>query len=188
MKKTVFCLAALILFSCSSNSEDPSGSDLPQDEMAAEDPNPEEETPEPSALLGTWNLVDVEVISGTAMLDVFGMVVNRDLAANPIDIDATLTFDEMPNDYASDGRFQWLIEVTAGGSTGFFVDDFLGAGSWSEEEDILTTISEGVEKTHEIEEVTETTLKIISEVDMEFQDFDREAIVNGVVRYSLEKM
>jgi len=179
MKKTILFLLIFPLwltFSCNSESD-------PIKEIIEVDPDNSKN----ALLIGNWTLVSVEAISGNAMLDIFGTVTNRDFVASGIELDANLDFLGDPKSFTSTGKYQLMIEVTSGGSTGFIIDDFFGSGLWELNGDILTTTSDNVESLHNILELTNENLKIKTDVNFEFNEVNRKATINGALIYSLEK-
>lgn len=184
MKRLLFVLIAFwVLGSCSDDSND-TETKLEENIEGEQD---SEDDSQKELLMGDWTLINVEAQSGTADLDVYGIVSYRELKVRGIDFDSNLNFSEVQNTFSSSGRYQILVQVDEGGSTGFFIDNFFGSGTWELKDEKLTTISEGDESIHEITELTDTNLKIKSNIKREFDYPDKYAMLQGVFIYTLEK-
>lgn len=166
MKKlnTLFLVFTLIFASCSSD----------------------DGTPEISGdIVGIWEMVDYDY-SGTTVTQAQGQTLSANFVGEAYDIDYTLTFEENPNKVISEGSFSLELTTTVAGQTStqnIEALDVLESGTWEIINGELVTVTSNGEGKMKIEQLTESTLVLSIEEELDLSQSGASIIstVNAIV-------
>ncbi len=131
----------------------------------------EEEIIEPVTPLevGTWNLTNAIVENGVATTTVSNTELTIPYEASSTNEDVQITLSENPNTIISTGTYTTILEFNVLGTDyneEISSDSPLASGSWEINDNNLTiTSNEDTSGSYEIIELTETTLKLKTEID-----------------------
>ncbi|UKM64101.1 lipocalin family protein [Flavobacteriaceae bacterium GSB9] len=137
-------------------------------------------------IVGTWEMTDYDY-TGTTKTTFEGQTYSADYVGEAFNIDYRMTFNENPNTIETEGSFSLELTTTAFGETSTQVvntDDVetINAGTWEiQNGNLVTQADGGIEATYKIEELTETSLvlSLNQEVDISQSGVTAKTTINA---------
>lgn len=123
-------------------------------------------------IVGAWEMLDYDY-KGTTTTTAQGQTISADFIGEAQDIDYTITFEEDPNVTIVDGSFTIKLTTTLDGQTfteTLNINDLqtINSGTWELIDGYLVVQAEGgMEATYKIEELTDTSLVLSINQDID---------------------
>ncbi len=170
----LFLVSTPLFFSCNSDDDDtPTQIDL-------------------NLISGEWDLTGIKSEDGKASATISNISVNGDYNVSGKDFNAEAIFtDGEPNTFTSSGSFISVASITFATQDPIEyereIPNFIGAGEWKAEGNILTTIVEGVKSSFEIVSLTEETMSLKVEINETIEQQNITFEITGSQVFTLTK-
>ncbi len=170
MKKLNFLFVALFLVFTSCSKDDDSSSDTSGD------------------ILGKWDMTSYDYV-GKTVTSTQGQTLTTDFVGEAFDIDYNIAFEENPNEITSEGSFSLKLTSTVlGQATTQNISNFdvgITSGTWEKNGNEIITKSIRGEANMKIEELTNTSLvlSIEEELDLSQSGFPGTSNIKAVLSF-----
>ncbi|GAB1858002.1 hypothetical protein MHTCC0001_28390 [Flavobacteriaceae bacterium MHTCC 0001] len=144
-------------------------------------------------IIGTWEMTDYDY-SGATTTTVQGQSITADFVGEALDLDYRITFEENLNILTTDGGFIIRLTTTLSGQT--TTQDYntnqiesINSGTWEiVNNELITTAEGGVEGRYKILELTESSLVLLLDQELDLSQSGATIIsrINGKMSFKRE--